>query len=247
LDEKEYAGNRHLSRIGRNFNQQSGLVAERLFVDEMEIENSPEQWKPLMAGDIKYYDVNGDGIINENDRLYMGYPTIPKLQYGFGFSMGYQQFDFSLFFQGNGMVSFFINPSAHADNSGVPQGIAPFAETGRGKRNALQVVARDHWSETNPNEHAFYPRLSVETLANNIQQSSWWLRDGQFIRLKSLEIGYKFPRGWDVIGLQNCRVYFNGENLFYMSRFKLWDPEMGRNGLRYPPNKRFNVGIHLNF
>ncbi|MDR1153380.1 MAG: TonB-dependent receptor [Bacteroidales bacterium] len=246
LDEKEYKDNRHLSRIGRNYNQQSGLVAERLFVDELEIANSPEQWQPVMAGDIKYKDINGDGVVNENDRVYMGYPTVPQMQYGFGFSMGYKRFDFSVFFQGNALVSFFINPGVGTDASGTAQGIAPFATTGRGKRNALQMVARDHWSETNRDVHAFYPRLSVEPINNNTQQSSWWLRDGSFMRLKSLEIGYRLP-GLDKIGLETCRIYFSGENLLALSPFKLWDPEMGRNGLKYPPNKRFNIGIHLNF
>ncbi len=241
LDEKDYSDT-YLKRIGHNLNQQWGLVAERLFVDEYEIQNSPKQdFGEYMAGDIKYKDINGDGIINDNDRISMGYPTVPEIQYGFGMSMGYKEFDFSFFFQGNKNVSFFINSTAESNPSNGSYGIAPFAN----RRNALSIIAEDYWSETNPNIHAFWPRLSTEPIANNVRQSSWWLRDGSFIRLKSLELGFS-PKNLKRFGFgKGSRIYFSGENLFVFSPFKLWDPEVGRNGLGYPPNKRFNVGIQL--
>lgn len=240
LDEKDYP-DAYLKRLGHNINQQWGLVAERLFVDEKEIENSPVQdFGRYMAGDIKYKDINGDGVINGNDRVPMGFPTVPEVQYGFGLSAGYKAFDFSFFFQGNARVSFFINAGVGggAENN---EGIAPFAN----RRNALAIIAKDHWSETNPNVHAFWPRLSTNPLDNNIQQSSWWLRDGSFLRLKSLEAGYS--PGWAKrLGLkQGSRIYVSTVNLFVFSPFKLWDPEMGRTGLGYPPNKRYNVGIQI--
>ena len=240
LDERDYA-DKYLSRMGHNINQQWGLVAERLFVDEAEIANSPRQdFGEYMAGDIKYKDVNGDGVVNGNDRVPLGFPTVPEIQYGFGLSAGYKQFDFSFFFQGNGRVSFFINPGVGGGSSG-DEGIAPFVS----RRNALEVVARDYWTETNPNVHAFWPRLSTEPIDNNLQQSSWWLRDGSFMRLKSVEIGYS-PKGLERIGLgPGTRIYVSTENPMVFSKFKLWDPEMGRRGLRYPPNKRFNIGIQL--
>ncbi|WP_270087440.1 SusC/RagA family TonB-linked outer membrane protein [Sphingobacterium sp. SYP-B4668] len=241
LDEKDYSDT-YLKRIGHNLNQQWGLVAERLFVDEYEIQNSPKQdFGEYMAGDIKYKDINGDGIVNDNDRISMGYPTVPEIQYGFGMSMGYKEFDFSFFFQGNKNVSFFINSTAESNPSTGSYGIAPFAN----RRNALSIIAEDYWSETNPNIHAFWPRLSTEPIANNVRQSSWWLRDGSFIRLKSLELGFS-PKNLKRFGFgKGSRIYFSGENLFVFSPFKLWDPEVGRNGLGYPPNKRFNVGIQL--
>lgn len=240
LDERDYADS-YLKRLGHNINQQWGLVAERLFVDEEEIANSPLQdFGRYMAGDIKYKDINGDGVINDNDRVPIGFPTVPEIQYGFGFSAGYKAFDFNFFFQGNARVSFFINPGVGGGNDG-DEGIAPFAN----RRNALAIVSRDHWSETNPNVHAFWPRLSTDPLPNNTQQSSWWLRDASFLRLKSLEIGYS-PRGMERYGLsQGTRIYLSTENPFVFSHFKLWDPEMGRRGLRYPPNRRFNIGIQL--
>lgn len=240
LDERNYA-DRYLSQLGQNINQQWGLVAERLFVDEAEIANSPRQDFGLyQAGDIKYKDINGDGVINGNDRVPLGFPTIPEIQYGFGVSAGFKSFDFSFFFQGNDRVSFFIN-SGVAGGSDGDEGIAPFVM----RRNALEVVARDYWTETNPNVHAFWPRLSTFPIENNMQQSSWWLRDASFMRLKSVELGYS-PKGLERIGLgPGTRIYLTAENPLLFSRFKLWDAEMGRRGLRYPPNKRFNIGIQL--
>jgi TonB-linked SusC/RagA family outer membrane protein len=240
LDEKDYP-DAYLKRLGHNISQQWGLIAERLFVDEKEIANSPAQdFGRYMAGDIKYKDVNGDGIINSNDRVPMGYPTLPEVQYGFGLSAGFKDFDFSFFFQGNARVSFFINPGVGGGTEGN-EGIAPFA----GRRNALSVIAEDYWSETNPNVHAFWPRLSTDPLDNNTQQSSWWMRDASFLRLKSVEAGYA-PKWVKKMGLkQGTRLYVSAINLFVLSSFKLWDPEMGRVGLGYPPNKRYNVGIQI--
>jgi TonB-linked SusC/RagA family outer membrane protein len=241
LDEKDYP-DEYLKHVGHNIDQWWGLVAERLFVDEEEIRNSPKQdFGSYMAGDIKYKDVNGDGVVNSNDMVPLGYPTKPEIQYGFGLSTGFKQFDFSFFFQGNARVSFFINPGVGGGSDG-DEGIAPFAT----RRNALAIVAKDYWSETNPNVHAFWPRLSTDPLDNNTQQSSWWLRNGAFLRMKTAELGYTLP-SFKKIGLQTCRIYVSTENLFVLSGFKMWDPEMGRKGLGYPPNKRFNAGIQLGF
>jgi TonB-linked SusC/RagA family outer membrane protein len=238
LDEKNYP-DEYLKRKGYNINQQWGLVAERLFVDKEEIANSPKQdFDSYMAGDIKYKDINQDGVINDNDRIPMGYPTVPQIQYGFGLSSGYKNFDLSFFFQGNARVSFFIN-----SGDGGTEGIAPFVS----RRNSLSFIADSYWNETNPDAHAFWPRLSTYPVRNNTQQSTWWLRDGSFLRLKTVEGGYTFSKGVKKIRLANARLYFSAENLFVLSAFHLWDPEAGRNGLGYPLNRRFNVGLQLSF
>lgn len=243
LDEKNYP-DEYLRHKGHSTNQWWGLIAERLFVDEAEIANSPKQdFGEYMAGDIKYKDVNADGVVNANDMVPLGLPTVPEVQYGFGLSAGYKAFDFSFFFQGNARVSLFINPGP--DNPGDDNdGIAPFAS----RRNALALIADSHWSETNPDVHAFWPRLSVDPIANNNQTSTWWMRNAAFLRLKTVEAGYNIPANtFKRIGLKSSRIYFSSENLFVLSPFKLWDPEMGRNGLGYPPNRRFNVGVQLSF
>jgi TonB-linked SusC/RagA family outer membrane protein len=241
MDEPEYP-DEYLSHIGYNINKQWALVAERLFVDDAEISNSARQdFGEYQAGDIKYKDINGDGVVNDNDRIPMGFPTVPEIQYGFGLSSGYKKIDASFFFQGNARVSTFINSGVGGGDDGT-QGIAPFAS----RRNALSIVAEDYWSETNPNVHAFWPRLSTSPLQNNMQQSSWWLRNTSFLRLKSIELGYTFS-GVEKVGLRNSRIYLSAENMFVISAFKLWDPEMGRNGLGYPLNRRFNIGIQISY
>ncbi len=243
LDEKNYP-DEYRKRKGHPMDQKWGYIGERLFVDEHEIAYSPKQdFEDYQAGDIKYKDVNGDGKVDENDQIPLGYPTSPEVQYGFGLSTGYKRWDLSFFFQGNARVSMFIDADARwNDDRSLQEGIAPFVD----QRNALPLIANDYWSETKPNPHAFWPRLSTKPLKNNVQQSSWWLRDASFIRLKSVELGYNMP-GWDKIHMRQCRIYLSAENVFVLSKFKLWDPEMGSNGIKYPPNRRINVGVKLDF
>ncbi|MDD4697863.1 MAG: TonB-dependent receptor [Fermentimonas sp.] len=230
LDELNYPYE-YLKHTGKPINQLYGLVAERLFVDQSEINFSPKQdFGIYMAGDIKYKDVNNDGIINSYDVVPMGYPGIPEIQYGFGMSTGYKNIDFSFFFQGNDRTSFFINSNA----------ITPFVN----RRNALSFIADSYWKESDPDVHSFFPRLSTSVVNNNSRASSWWLRNGSFLRLKTIEAGYNF-RNTPLIS--NSRLYFTCENVFILSAFKLWDPEVGSNGLNYPLNRTFNIGVQLNF
>jgi TonB-linked SusC/RagA family outer membrane protein len=230
----------YLSAIGYHTNQPRGYVAERLFIDESDILNSPEQFNGLssnenayLPGDIKYRDLNGDGKISELDKTPIGNPFVPEIIYGFGASMGYKNIDFSFFFQGAAKSSFFIQPS----------NIAPFIN----ERNALSVISNNHWSENNPDPYAFWPRLSTEEILNNNQDSTWWLRDGDFLRLKSIELGYTFPEQWLNIKNLSTRFYASGQNLFTISKFDLWDNEMGGNGLGYPPQRIMNIGLQINF
>ena len=229
------------SRIGLNLSQPFGYIAERLFIDEADVANSPLQtFGEYMAGDIKYKDINGDGIIDINDEVPIGYPTTPKIIYGFGMSSSYKNFDLSFFFQGSGQSSFFID----AYNS------SPFIDTYGGAigNNALLTAwANDYWSENDRNLYASWPRLSDQVIDNNNRNSTWWLRDGTFLRLKSLEIGYSFNAGFlEKVKLKNARIYLTGTNLLTISRFKIWDVEMGGNGLGYPIQQTANIGINLN-
>jgi len=229
------------SRIGLNLSQPYGYIAERLFIDEADVANSPLQtFGNYMAGDIKYKDINNDGIIDINDEVPIGYPTTPKIIYGFGISSMYKNFDFSFFFQGSAQSSFFID----AYNS------SPFIDTYGGKigNNALlNAWANDHWSENDRNLYAAWPRLSSQLIDNNNRNSTWWLRDGTFLRLKSIEIGYSLKdKILSRIGLTSLRFYLTGTNLLTFSKFKLWDVEMGGNGLGYPIQKGYNFGVNLN-
>ena len=163
----------------------------------------------------------------------IGYPTDPEIIYGFGFSAGFKRFDISCFFQGLGRESFWIDPNA----------TSPFVNN---QRQLLKVYADDHWSEDNQNVYALWPRLSPNVNANNTQMSTWFMRNGAFLRLKQLELGYTLP---DVLlkklQLTNARFYMNGSNLFNITSFKLWDVEMGGNGLGYPVQMVLNLGLQI--
>ena len=230
------------SRIGLNLSQPFGYIAERLFIDEADIANSPFQtFGEYMPGDIKYKDINGDGIIDINDEVPIGYPTTPEIIYGFGVSSTYKNFDLSFFFQGSARSSFFIDAYR----------TSPFIDTSGsaiGNNALLNAWANDHWSENDRNLYAAWPRLSDQLIDNNNRNSTWWLRDGGFLRLKSLEIGYSInTENFEKVKLESFRVYLSGTNLFTFSKFKIWDVEMGGNGLGYPLQRGVNFGINMNF
>jgi TonB-linked SusC/RagA family outer membrane protein len=234
-EEPDYSDTPWLSRIGYSLNQQWGYVAQRLFVDDEEVRNSPEQFGDYKGGDIKFKDINGDGRITSLDRVPIGYPTVPEILYGFGLSGGIKQFDISFFLQGTSRTSFWINPTS----------TAPFIN----RENALiKAYADNHWSEDNRNLFALWPRLSETYITNNQQTSTWFMRDGTFLRLKSLEFGYTLPKALlSQVGVKSFRIYYSGINLLTFSKFKLWDPEMGGNGLSYPIQKVHNLGLQLSF
>ncbi|GHU98199.1 SusC/RagA family TonB-linked outer membrane protein [Bacteroidia bacterium] len=248
-DEPLYNSNEYYrSKVGYPFSQQWGYIADRLFIDDYEVANSPAQSTAtalygVRGGDIKYRDINGDGAITTADMVPIGYPTTPEINYGFGGTVGYKSFDLSLFFQGSARSSIFINPAA----------ISPFVlqKNSSGAYNGLQngllrVIADDHWSEDNSNLYAFWPRMSDELNPNTNQQSTWWMRNGALLRLKSVELGYNLPQKTvKKIKMNSLRVYLNATNLFVVSGFKLWDPEMGGNGLNYPIQRTFNMGVSL--
>ena len=239
-EEPEYK-EKYKLRAGKSLNQVYGLIAERLFVDEYEVANSPAQtFGEYLAGDIKYYDVNGDGIITDLDEVPLGFPTVPEIVYGFGVSFGNDKFDFSTFFQGSARSSFWIDAKATSpfqyisdENADVP---------------ILKTYADSHWSENDRNLYAIWPRLSENVIANNTRSNSWFMRNGSFLRLKTVEIGYRpAQKILKKLHLNNLRIYASGNNLLLFSGFKLWDIEMGGNGLGYPIQRVYNVGLQIGF
>jgi TonB-linked SusC/RagA family outer membrane protein len=242
-----------LSKIGQPVSQQWGYLAERLFVDDQEVANSPVQnvgADAYAGGDIKYRDVNKDGRITELDKVPVGYPTEPQIIYGFGLSAGYKDFDASFFFQGLAQESFWINTAIDKNNPSTVPFIDSDADGAIRSQNALlQVYADSHWSETNKDIYALFPRFSNNMVSNNYaDKSTWFMRDGSFMRLKSAEIGYTLPRRTtEKIKMANLRIYASGTNLLTFSKFKLWDPEMAGNGLGYPVQRVFNLGLQISF
>ena len=237
-----------LSRNGLAISQQFGYIAERLFIDHADIENSPRQdFGEYLPGDIKYKDINNDGVINELDRVPIGYPTTPEINYGFGFSAGYKSLDLSVFFQGSARSSFWIDAAA----------MSPFVRSARLNENGRNLymetglakfIADDYWSELTQNPDASWPRLSNTVISNNVQRSTQYMQNGDFIRLKSAEIGYTIPEALSSkVKITSFRIYLSGTNLLLFSNFKLWDVEMGGNGLGYPLQRVINLGINLTF
>lgn len=240
------------SHVGYPLNQTYGYIAERLFVDDAEALNSPKQnFGEYGGGDIKYTDVNRDGQITDADKVPIGNPTVPQLIYGFGFSMGIKNFDFSAFFQGLGNESFWIDAeatspfAAYRTQTEIDNGTL----SGRVLNNQLlKAYANSHWSEDNRNVYALWPRLSPEISQNNTQTSTWFMRDGSFLRLKTVELGYTLPKSWQKrVRASTFRVYASATNLLNFSKFDLWDVEMGGNGLGYPLQKVFNLGLNITF
>jgi len=248
-EEPNYSATPWLSRVGLPITQQWGYIAERLFVDDAEVANSPVQelGSIVMGGDIKYRDINGDDKITSLDRVPIGYPTTPEIIYGFGASIGYKNFDLSIFFQGSARSSFWIN--AHATSPFVNYSWSGDPYASYIKNNALlQVYADSHWSEANRDIYALWPRLSDSFEENNLVTNTWFMQDGSFLRLKSAEFGYSMAQNWhQKYGVADIRFYLSGINLLTFSRFKLWDPEMGGNGLGYPVQRVFNIGVQVSF
>ena len=231
MDEPKYKW-AYQYKAGHPINSIQCLIADGLFRDEEDIASSPSQdiyatTYPIRPGDVKYRDLNGDEIIDDNDMCWTGNPTVPEIIYGFGFSLKYKGFDCSAFFQGQGKVSILM------------YNYHPFATAATPGSGLMQWIADEHWSEDDPNPKALYPRLSPLWNNNNTKASTLYVRNGKMLRLKTAEIGYTYKK---------MRVYVSGTNLLTFAPFKYWDPEKGSgNGLGYPLQRTYNLGFQFNF
>ena len=247
-----------MNQYGHNINGVKGYVAEGLFtqaeIDDMArweslsaankaITPKPfaSQFGTVKAGDIKYKDLNNDGQIDAYDQTYISRGDVPTTVYGFGFTVGWKDLSVGMMFQGVAGAERVLNGSS----------VNPF--NGGGGSGNLYSNIGDRWTEENPDQNAFYPRLSYgsETTSsiNNFQKSTWWVRNMNFLRLKTLQLSYNLPKPWvNKVHLKNAAVYVMGTNLFTLSRFKLWDPELNTdNGASYPNTTSYSVGINFTF
>ncbi len=234
LDEPANSAN-YLRRIGRPIDFRTGLLADGLFQSKEEINNSASQYNDnsLKPGDIRYFDMNGDGLVNEYDISVLSYnSSTPKLMFGLQLTADWKGFDFAALLQGAGRVNFLMeNDSRNMFNNG-------------GYSNSYAFML-DYWSESNRN--AAFPRAFIGPNLNNNRNSSFWLKDADYVRLKSLEIGYTVP-GIQKSGIEKLRVFVSGFNLFTLSKFKYFDPEnTTASGYYYPQQRNFNIGISLTF
>lgn len=215
--------------INRTYEFKDGVVTSGLSND-------------IRPGDIKYKDMNGDGIIDSNDRVQdVGQPSVPEIVYGFGLNVEYKGFYAGVFFQGSGNTSTVIGANAG-------QLIFPFS-WGK-EETSLRDVVMDRWSETNQSQDVMYPRLRTKSHAHNNTASTWWLRDASFIRLKNVELGYNVPKKtMKSFGLESMRIYLMGNNLAVWDKIKMWDPEIGNanEGSNYPLSRTYTVGLEISF
>lgn len=226
-----------LEREGRKVGQRFGYIALGLFENEAEIANAPEHAGDIRPGDVRYKDINGDGMIGPDDRFPIGYGSIPEITYGFGFTAGYKGFTLSTFFQGVGNVDIYLSG----------EGLQPF-QRGLNRGNLYSNID-DRWSPENPDSDAFYPRLMVGSLNDNYIISTKWLQNGRYIRMKNAELNYTLPAGLtQKMHIRSAEIFLSGVNLLTFSPFKLWDVELGNGrGAAYPLTTTYSAGIELNF
>lgn len=230
----------YMNQTGQARWESFGYVADGLFQSEEDIATSPDQsfFGEVRPGDIKYVDLNGDGVINAYDKKALGFTGVPEIVYGFGASLEYKGFDISLFFQGNGNIQF-------SKYSSLTVG---FSAASLDAANILSDVVGNYWTPERPN--AAYPRLCSNVNTNNSQLSTFWLVDGSYLRLKNAEIGYSLPKRWTQrIKMDKVRIYLTGNNLLLFSPFKLWDPDQNVSGgaAAYPITRTINAGINVAF
>ena len=241
--DEENAYYKYQLQKGYRVNQARGLIAAGMFSDYEEIRNYPtQQFGEVMPGDLKYKDVNGDGVVDGGDVVAIGATERPNLIYGVGLSARWKSFDFNIHFQGAGKSSYCIQgPSVYAFSEKEIGNILPDLVDGRWIDSTISGT------EATMNPNASYPRLSYGGNSNNYRASTFWLRNGSYLRLKTLEIGYNLPQKWvNKIYSKNIRLFFIGTNLLTFSEFKLWDPEMGSTtGAHYPLAKTFSFGFNI--
>ena len=221
----------YMQRTGQQVEQLYGYVANGLFQSQAEADASPKPFPGAQAGDIKYKDLNGDGLINGLDQTVIS-NTKPQVIYGVNLSVSWKGFDASALLQGVANRNLLVT----GDN------FQAFGSTGTGQAYEYNL---NRWSPATA-ATATYPRVSTGTNINNNLVSSFWVQSGNYMRVKSLELGYSLP-GSIIRRLktEQVRLYVNGYNLFTISSFKLADPE-SINAV-YPLQKIITAGLNLTF
>ncbi len=243
----------YLKKTGYPFGVQRGLIAEGLFKDQEDIETSPVQtFGKYRPGDIKYKDVNGDGIISDYDKVPLSYTNnLPRLMYGVGGEFRYKSFNLGVLLKGSGAVEYF-----RAGN-GYEFGWIPFYSGELG--NVLEIVGdqKNRWTPAwysgdpaTENPNAMFPRLSYGNSQNNSQLSTFWKEDGSFVRLQELRFGYKLV-GYEFLkptGISSIDIQLVMNNLFTIDKVKYFDPEQAQyNGGKYPIPARYSLQFYVNF
>ncbi|KAA6302779.1 MAG: TonB-dependent receptor SusC [Candidatus Ordinivivax streblomastigis] len=236
------------SYTGVPYGVRRGLIALGLFADEDDVKSSPKQtfMDNVLPGDIKYKDVNGDGKIDDDDVVPLSYSDVPRIQYGFAAEFNYKNFSVSALVEGVGEVEYFLGGT----------GYYPFAWESTG--NVLNIVTdpANRWTPASysgdlntENPNARFPRLTYGENKNNNRNSTFWLTDARYVRLKNVEIDYRLPKLWmKKIGFESATLSLVGENLYVWDELKLWDPgQASSNGGVYPLQRKYTVQLYITF
>lgn len=228
-----------LARTGRPIDQPFGYTWDGFYADAADISKSPRPNIPentIKPGDLKYKDLNGDGLIDERDMGPIGKPNIPNTSIGLTMGVQYKGLSVSVLFQGAFGYSFMV--------TGI--GIEPF-------QSQMQPVHQQRWTPTNTTD-AKFPRLSSSATAVSSPRaypSDFWLMNARYIRMKTVEAGYQLPTKFLPFQISNIRLYLSAYNLLTWSNFSLYqqDPEVRSNtaGDAYLNQKVLNIGVQVGF
>ncbi|MDP4269713.1 MAG: TonB-dependent receptor, partial [Bacteroidota bacterium] len=228
--------NPYLAKTGRRNEQPFGYKFIGFFKDANDVAQSPVQFSGVSKpGDVKYADINGDGVINDRDRIPIGYPTFPEVNYGFSGGVSYKGFDLDFLFQGTANVSVMVD--GFMQQPGLAYG------------QILDEVKYERWTPQTA-ATATRPILTVNySNQSNYYASTLWQRDASYLRLKNLQVSYTFKtRLIKSAGLSNLKVYLSGQNLLTWDKLKIVDPENGKiSDINYPQLAVYNLGVNLQF
>ena len=192
----------------------------------------------VLPGDIKYKDINGDGVIDKNDYCAIGVSENPEIVYGLGVNLRYKTFEFGIRFQGTALATRMVNDSK----------FIPFAQSLQ-KGNIYTKVFNSRWTETKPSQEVFFPRMRDYMDGHNYLPSTWWQKDMSFLKIRDITLGYNIPERYcRKMKMQGMRIYAIVNNALTFSSWDLWDPELGTsNGMKYPMMRSYSFGLELNF
>jgi TonB-linked SusC/RagA family outer membrane protein len=221
-------------RTGHAIDSRFGYVFDRFFTESDDFGSLPDQSSlgEVIPGSLKYVDINGDNLIDDRDITYLGKSEFPEIWYGISGGIDYKGFDFNFQFSGvANRTILYSGDLAYAMNNG------------KGSVNEWHL---DRW-QSGDGQNATYPSLSISKFDNNKVASTFWIENGDFLRLQSVQLGYTLPAFVEKFGLEGVRLFINCNNLLTLSKVKRFDPAGSNDGTSYPIARSFTGGFNLSF
>ncbi|MFV0267148.1 MAG: SusC/RagA family TonB-linked outer membrane protein, partial [Draconibacterium sp.] len=262
--EQAYLEYPYLEYNGFPYGSIRGYQAIGLFKDEEDVKYSPKQtFGTVMPGDIKYKDINGDGIINTMDKVPLTHSNYPLTMYGFGGEFRYKNLTLGVLFKGTGKTSFFYvgqSTTVSGDSEVNGMGYMPFFQGNQGNVLTLAADPKNRWIPMEyalehgidpalaENPNARFPRLQYGNNANNSQLSTFWEGDSRYLRLQEVTLNYRVSSNFmKRLGVASMDVQLVGTNLYIWDKVKIFDPEQAVwNGRKYPIPQTYAVQVYFN-